>query len=339
MRTQLVRTTLFIAALALALPLTALAQQAAPKPAAPKAAVPKAAAPKAAAPKAATGATPAAAAAAGAPGEPGEQSACPACPEPPPAPTTGTVTITVTPADAAVTLNGASQRAGTEISAKPGTHNLQATKAGYEPWKQSFQLKAGGNYQFAAELQKTAPPPKKPTLTFNMKLGDDAATVTIDGKAITAKKGEAVEVEPGEHEIKISQKGMKDWTEKVTLANGQAQTLGTFESEAEDDALGPYVTIGLGVGLAALGLVFSSEESDNGGADGTSAGPANNTDEDRATAAIVLYTVGGALVATGITLIALNAASGDEAGAGGDTAVIAPYATGDQAGLAGIFTF
>jgi hypothetical protein len=313
MRMKLNVTTMSVALLALALPLTALAQQAAP-------------------------AAPAAPAAVG--GAEGEAApACPVCPEPPPPPTTGTVQITATPADATVKLNGAAQKSGVEITAKPGTHNIEVSKAGYDTWKQSFQLKAGGSYAFAADLDKTPPPPKKPTLTFNIDMGEDKATVTIDGKAITAKKGEAVEVEPGEHEVKISQKGSKDWVEKVTLADGGNQTIGTFEAEAEDDALGPYVTIGLGVGLAALGLVFSSEDSSNSGDDGTSAGPENNTDDDRATAAVVLYTVGGALVATGITLIVLNAASGDDSGAGGDTAFVAPYATGDEAGLAGVFTF
>ncbi len=322
MRTKLFASTPVVALLALALPPTALAQQAAPA-------------------AAAAGGTPAAGAAAGAEGaaagaEGVAEAACPKCPEPPPPPTTGSVQITVTPADAAVTLNGAAQKAGVEITAKPGTHNLAVTKAGYDAWNHSFQLKAGGTYQFSADLKKTPPPPKKPKLVFNMKLGEGGAAVTVDGKAITAKKGEAVEVAPGERTIKISQKGKKDWDAKLTLENGTTTTYGTFEAEDEDDALGPYVTIGLGVGLAALGMVFSSEESDNGGESGTSAGPANNTDEDRATAAIVLYTVGGALVATGITLIVLNATSEDD---GGETAFIAPYATGDEAGLAGVLTF
>jgi hypothetical protein len=245
----------------------------------------------------------------------------------------------VTPGDAAVKLNGAVQKAGVEIEAKPGTHNLEVSKAGYTTWKHSFSLRAGGTYNFAAELSKIPPPPKKPTLTFDIEFGEDAASLTIDGKAVAAKKGEAIELEPGEHEVKISQKGKKDWVEKLTLAHGQGQKFGTFEAEDADDALGPYVTIGLGVGLAALGLVFSAEDSGDSSTPGTTGGVGNNTDEDRATAAIVLYTVGGALVATGITLIALQAGSDAGDGSGGDVAFIAPYATGQEAGLAGVLTF
>ncbi len=286
-----------------------------------------------AAPAAAAPGTPAAAGDAAAPAEP----ACPVCPEPPPPPTTGTLRVDVTPPDATFTLNGAPQKAGAAIVAKPGAHNVAVSKAGYDAWNHTVTVAAGGSYQLSADLKKTPPAPKNPTITFGMDLGDKGAAATIDGKAVTAKKGEAVEVGPGDHEVKISKKGSKDWTQKVSLAHGARYEVTTFAPEAADDTLGPYVTIGLGVGLASLGLVFSSEGSDGGGDDDV--GPGDNTDEDRATAALVLYTVGGALVATGITLIALQGGDDAEGSEDAGAALVAPYATGDGAGLAGAFTF
>lgn len=141
------------------------------------------------------------------------------------------------------------------------------------------------------------------------------ATVEVDGAAMTPTAEGSVAVAPGQHKVKVSKPDHKPIEQTVALSAGSSVEVGgKWEATSTDDGLGPYVTTALGAGLIGLGVVFSVDA----GSD-DSAGPAGapDTSDDKKIAAAVLYGIGGALVATGVTLLVIRLASDDE---GSDTA-------------------
>jgi predicted porin len=116
------------------------------------------------------------------------------------------------------------------------------------------------------------------------------------------------------------------------------------EEKSEDDGLGPYVTMGLGVGLIVLGAVFSSDADD---ADGNGPAPVPDSDDKRI-AAGVLYGMGGVLVAAGATLLVIQLLEDGESKpaaqqAGlfsiGESLAVTPTVTSSGAGLGAVFRF
>jgi len=146
----------------------------------------------------------------------------------------------------------------------------------------------------------------KVRLTMDLK----GATVEVDGTKATPAADGTVAVSPGQHKIKVTKEGHKPIEQTVAVSAGSSVDVGgSWEATSTDDGLGPYVTTALGAGLIGLGVVFSVDAGD-----GESSGPAGapDTSDDKKVAAAVLYGIGGALVATGITLLVIKLAGSEE---------------------------
>jgi len=244
----------------------------------------------------------------------------------------------VAPAGATVTVDGAAKGnaplpGSLELTAGP--HKIDIAAAGHTPWSGQIEVVAGTELLVVASLNMLPPPPPKPVVSFGW--DPEELTVTVDGKEIPFEKDKPVEVEPGKHELVLKKEGSKAYKTTLELAAGGSREFLKWEDEREDDGLGPWVTMGLGVGLGVLGAVFQSEKT---GSEGGPPGDTINTDEDRQTAAIVLYSVGGALVATGIGLLVYSATQEDEEEAEAEpTAGLAPYLSPEGGGVAAVLRF
>ncbi len=103
--------------------------------------------------------------------------------------------------------------------------------------------------QVDAAKERAALLPRIPSLTID--IGAAPATVTLDGKALSAALvGGALPVDPGEHTVIVTRDGQAR-TERVTLKEGEARRL-AFVDGAPPSGGSPLQTVGW-VGLAAGG--------------------------------------------------------------------------------------
>ncbi len=195
------------------------------------------------------------------------------------------------------------------LTLSPGTHQLKVEIDGYEPFSAQIVVTAGQTTKVQAVMKKL--PPKsasKGTVKLTMKL--DQAKVTIDGKQVSPSEDGTVQVEQGQHDVKVTRKGFKPIEQKVALTSGATVTVGgKWEPESEGDGLAPYVTMVLGAGMIGLGATFSA---DSGDAETEGVRTMGTTEDDKEIAAATLYTIGGVLVATGVTMLVLDLAEGDD---------------------------
>lgn len=229
------------------------------------------------------------------------------------------------------------------LELQAGAHKVELTAEGHEPWSGDVQVVIGKTAELVAALKKLPPPVGKISFTLSLK----GAKVALDGKPVEVVEGTPLEVSPGAHEIKLTKPEMKDISQKLNVAAGSTvEVTGKWEEANPDDGLGPYVTVGMGVGMIALGSVFASRGGEAAQGAPTTALGDENTDTDAATATAVLYSLGGILVATGVTLFVLGgggAEAGAEASEGtasSDTSwAVAPYLSGDGGGVTGVLRF
>jgi hypothetical protein len=124
-----------------------------------------------------------------------------------------------------------------------GAHHIWIEKPGYKPIERDVEVGVGDDVLLKVELERVE------YGRVRVVANRPDAQVYIDGKA----KGQVpieVDVGHGEHEVRVSAEGMKDWEETVKVEPGQATPV-RVRLRPRVSRAGAWVTAG--VGLAVLG--------------------------------------------------------------------------------------
>ncbi len=128
--------------------------------------------------------------------------------QPPPASTVAFIKIAKAPPGASVSIDNAppviaDANGEATIKVKPGSHQLQVAKDGFEPFIDKADVSPGGTYQDAVSLTKLLPAGTSGTLTAQGNLPE--FKVSVDGKNIGLRKtGQLIDLPIGPHTVRYS---------------------------------------------------------------------------------------------------------------------------------------
>ncbi len=142
--------------------------------------------------------------------------------------TAGTLTGTVTPNSASVTINAVavSVTNGTfSVAVSPGTVAVEASAAGYYTYYNNVTVTSGGTTTVGIALNPVTPP-TGPNGQIILLVSTSGSTATIDGTAVTLAGGTFTgSFAPGVHAVVVSAPGYSTYYNNVTVTSGQATTV------------------------------------------------------------------------------------------------------------------
>lgn len=162
------------------------------------------------------------------------------------------VRIRTTPADAQLTLDGHSQAANGEVTVGPGTHRVEAARAGFNSASAEFTIASGEHRDVALTLTEAGaatppptvvivdpdrnppPPPPPPPVSASTLAVLDAppgATLSIDD-TVSPAPDHPVAITPGSHRLVVSAPGMRPWSGSVAVRPGVQHRLSLSLSPA-----------------------------------------------------------------------------------------------------------
>ena len=218
-----------------------------------------------------------------------------------------------------------------QLMVDPGGHSIRVSHDGYKPLRAEVTVPQGAAISVSAKLQSVA---------AWIKIACEAkdAVVHLDGKVVGGCPYEG-EVQPGEHEVKVQEPNKPAFLQKFDVASGGTATVAvTLQSGRPPAAPSPeqkkkahtlfvsgIAALAVGVGAGAAGLVFNvkgmKDQSKAEDATPNSDARQGYNDDIAVDKAVMIagYAAGGALIATGVVLMALSRrgaerASGDDAG-------------------------
>ena len=128
--------------------------------------------------------------------------------QPPPVSTVGFIKIAKAPPGASVSIDNAASKltdANGELTVqvKPGSHQIQVTKDGFEPFTDKADVSPGGTYQDAVSLTKSLPAGTSGTLTA---YGNQAEfKLSVDGKNMGVHRaGQLINLPIGPHTVRYT---------------------------------------------------------------------------------------------------------------------------------------
>jgi len=135
-------------------------------------------------------------------------------------PAVGTLRLDVSPADAAITLDGTAMGSanGFREELAAGTHVVEISAVGYQSRRETVTITAGVEQPMEIVLGRVPPPPSTGTLVLDG--ATPGAVLTLDGKQIGPAKDFRQELSPGTHVIAISAKGCEPTKQRVTIVAG-----------------------------------------------------------------------------------------------------------------------
>jgi hypothetical protein len=143
----------------------------------------------------------------------------------PPPPTTGTLRLDVTPADAALMLDGTAMGSVNdsrqELSA--GTHVVELSAAGYQSKSATVTIPAGAEQPMEIALERL--PPSAPMGTLKLDVTPSDAALTLDGTARGSANDFRQELSAGTHLVEISAPDYQSERETVTVTAGAEQPM------------------------------------------------------------------------------------------------------------------
>lgn len=161
------------------------------------------------------------------------------------------IRINTTPADATLTLDGHTQSANGEVTVGPGTHRVEASRAGYNSASAEFTIASGEHRDIALTLTEagaatppptvvivdpdrnpqTPPPPPAATATLAVLDAPPGATLAIDD-VVSPSPDRPMQLRPGAHRLVASAPGMRPWSGTVTVRPGAQHQLALSLSPA-----------------------------------------------------------------------------------------------------------
>jgi tRNA A-37 threonylcarbamoyl transferase component Bud32 len=140
--------------------------------------------------------------------------------------TTGTLTVSTTPADARIRVNGDRVTSDTPVEVRAGEEvSVEVTQDGYEPWSRTVTLEAGQERALTATLERRAQPPQpdpeetdptpvvqRGTLSLAAPSG---ASIRVDGQSISS--GTPVELTAGSKSVTVSHPQYGDWSTRLSV--------------------------------------------------------------------------------------------------------------------------
>lgn len=142
----------------------------------------------------------------------------------------GRLTVETTPPGATVTIEGVAGSFLTPIEGQelaPGDYNLQIALTGYQPTTKRVAVTNGQENRYAFQLESATQPtpagaPPR-AATIELTAGPAGSVVTLDGQRVAQfQRGPVAlrDVAPGQHEIKVSLEGYRDWAQPITVESG-----------------------------------------------------------------------------------------------------------------------
>ena len=138
-------------------------------------------------------------------------------------PATGTLSLDVTPANAALTLDGMAIGSATGQEVLTGPHVIEITAAGYLSKRETLMIPAGGEQTLEIALERLPPLPTTGTLRLEATPTD--AALTLDGTEMGSANDFRQELSAGTHLVEISAAGYQSISETVTIAAGGEQPM------------------------------------------------------------------------------------------------------------------
>ncbi len=155
------------------------------------------------------------------------------------------VRINTTPADATLNLDGHTQSANGEVTVGPGTHRVEASRAGYNSASAEFTIASGEHRDIALTLTEAGaatppptvvivdpdrtpspPPPPPPPAAATLAVLDapPGTTLSIDD-VVTPAPDRPMQIRAGAHRLVASAPGMRSWSGTVTVRPGAQHQL------------------------------------------------------------------------------------------------------------------
>ncbi len=122
----------------------------------------------------------------------------------------GTITLSVTPIDAQIKINGKAYQGGV-MRVEPGSYDIAVTKLGYLPANEKIIIKLGDDINKEILLTKNA-------AFMNLTVNPPDAEILLNGRKISAQR---TEVSPGKFSVEIIRDGYLSERDTFSLAIGQ----------------------------------------------------------------------------------------------------------------------
>ena len=149
----------------------------------------------------------------------------------------GNIQVTSHPSGAIVTLDGGSWQYTPAMftSVSAGSHTLQITMSGYQPYGTSAYVTAGQTAGVNAYLVPTPPQPR--TGSLNIATSPRGADIYVDGNYIAESPYIVTNLAPGSHTLRLHKAGYDEYLTSVIINSGQ-QTPLSFSFTPQQAAVG-----------------------------------------------------------------------------------------------------
>ena len=167
--------------------------------------------------------------------QPGDQTSTSGQTDDEPGPTTqpevGTLTLTVSPANARVEVDGRAVSSGETIEVDPGRVTVVAQRNGFRPYRQSFDVAAGDELPVTITLTPLPPPDDtppqntdpQPPQTVGLTLTPPAGGSAVVAGQTVRSRG-TVQVQPGRQRVTFTHPQHGEWTTTIQVSEPRSIT-------------------------------------------------------------------------------------------------------------------
>jgi hypothetical protein len=144
----------------------------------------------------------------------------------PTGPPTIMVSINVSPADSAISVDGHACPAPCRLPLSFGQHVVEADHDGYYKLTQQIDVSRGRSSKFPFDLLRIPPPPPNAG-TVLLEANVEGANVVIDGQVSGQIKGNrfSASLAPGKHKIRVQKPGFEPQEEEIDVAENRSLTV------------------------------------------------------------------------------------------------------------------
>lgn len=159
--------------------------------------------------------------------------------------TLGRLELTVSPAEATVTVDGAPTTARS-IELDPGRHEVVIEAPGYRRQRREIELRRGASALVDLRLER-----EEVRRRLVVDVDPVSATVRIDGRPSGRGSAEA-QLAPGPHELVVEAAGYRSYQRSVAIEDADVRLRVTLDRQRDPGGISPLVWLGVGLGGAAV---------------------------------------------------------------------------------------